>query len=328
MSVRALSWSFSLPLQDMAAKGVLHALADHADEDWKCWPSLSRIALFVGCSENTARRALQRVEAMGIISREARPGQSDMYRLNADFKTVADVQAKAAKTTVPYTKAEIPYLLRHAVFVRDGMACLHCGDTDVDHLTADHVVPEFHGGPNTMENLQTLCMPCNRKKGLNLDPSQGGTSHDGTPQGGTLPLPPWDLTPPNVGGDPSQGGTRTTIEPSRTKKITVKSAKRSSDERLGTRLPADFELTPDRRAIAEAEGQPPERTFAIFVDYWRAASGASAKKLDWDATWRNWCRRAADNRRTPARGGSGVRPSAIRDESSAFARAADILAGR
>jgi len=85
MSVRALSWSFALPLQDMAAKGVLHALADHADEDWKCWPSLARIALFVGCSENTARRALQRVEAMGIISREARPGQSDMYRLNADF---------------------------------------------------------------------------------------------------------------------------------------------------------------------------------------------------------------------------------------------------
>jgi hypothetical protein len=85
MSVRALSWSFALPLQDMAAKGVLHALADHADEDLKCWPSLARIALFVGCSENTARRALQRVEAMGIISRETRPGQSDMYRLNADF---------------------------------------------------------------------------------------------------------------------------------------------------------------------------------------------------------------------------------------------------
>ena len=59
MSVRALSWSFALPLQDMAAKAVLHALADHADEDGKCWPSLKRIALFAGCSENTARRALE-----------------------------------------------------------------------------------------------------------------------------------------------------------------------------------------------------------------------------------------------------------------------------
>jgi hypothetical protein len=61
-----------------------------------------------------------------------------------------------------------------------------------------------------------------------------------------------------------------------------------------TRLPADFTLTDERRLVAEAETLPAERTFAKFCDYWRAASGAKARKLDWDATWRNWCRNDAD----------------------------------
>jgi hypothetical protein len=63
---------------------------------------------------------------------------------------------------------------------------------------------------------------------------------------------------------------------------------------LAIRLPADFELTPERRAIAQTENANPEREFATFTDYWRSASGAKARKHDWDAAWRNWCRRAAD----------------------------------
>ena len=33
---------------------------------------------------------------------------------------------------------------------------------------------------------------------------------------------------------------------------------------------------------------------AGFCDYWHAKAGAQAVKLDWDATWRNWLRRASD----------------------------------
>lgn len=60
------------------------------------------------------------------------------------------------------------------------------------------------------------------------------------------------------------------------------------------RLPEDFALTPERRATAETEKADPEREFANFTDHWRSASGAKARKHDWDATWRIWCRRAAD----------------------------------
>lgn len=31
-----------------------------------------------------------------------------------------------------------------------------------------------------------------------------------------------------------------------------------------------------------------------FGDYWRAKSGKDATKLDWSATWRNWCRKALE----------------------------------
>lgn len=79
---------------------------------------------------------------------------------------------------------------------------------------------------------------------------------------------------------------------------------RAARSALATRLPTDFGLTPERRAIAEAEKADPEREFAQFTDHFRAAPGVKGRKNDWDATWRNWCRRSPDfkprNGSTPA----------------------------
>jgi hypothetical protein len=59
-----------------------------------------------------------------------------------------------------------------------------------------------------------------------------------------------------------------------------------------TRIPENFQ--PD---LAEAEhlGLSPadaDSEAANFVDYWRSKP-SNATKLDWPATWRNWCRKAA-----------------------------------
>jgi hypothetical protein len=72
-----------------------------------------------------------------------------------------------------------------------------------------------------------------------------------------------------------------------------------------TRLPPDFDLTPDRKAVAEKHGLDADRVFAMFRDYWLAASGRSASKHDWDAAWRLWCAKEV--------GRKGMSPADIAD---------------
>jgi hypothetical protein len=79
-------------------------------------------------------------------------------------------------------------------------------------------------------------------------------------------------------------------------------------------LPADFELTAERRRIAEVEHLDPERTFEKFCDHWKSAGGANARKRDWDATWRNWCRNEADRAGKATPGGNGTRKSVTKFE--------------
>lgn len=62
----------------------------------------------------------------------------------------------------------------------------------------------------------------------------------------------------------------------------------------GTRLSPDW--NPDRSVVAAMKAERPdvnlEAEHRKFVDYWTSKSGASATKLDWNATWRNWIRNA------------------------------------
>lgn len=55
------------------------------------------------------------------------------------------------------------YELRVSIFKRDGFVCRKCGSSE--RLSIDHVKPVVEGGGNEPENLQTLCLPCNLKKG-------------------------------------------------------------------------------------------------------------------------------------------------------------------
>jgi len=79
-------------------------------------------------------------------------------------------------------------------------------------------------------------------------------------------------------------------------------------QKRATRIPEDFVLTDDRRLVAEAERLPAERTFAKFRDYWQSASGQKARKIDWEATWRNWCRTEADRQPAAKVNGAGKSP--------------------
>lgn len=63
-------------------------------------------------------------------------------------------------------RANIPLELRTAVYERDGYRCVTCGSDRP--LSLDHIYPWSLGGEDTLENLQTMCAPCNGRKGARV----------------------------------------------------------------------------------------------------------------------------------------------------------------
>lgn len=81
MSNAALSWSWGVPVS-ATCKLVLVCLADRADDDGACFPSLRDIQQRTGLSERAVRNALAELERAGVMHRDLRANQSTIYRLN------------------------------------------------------------------------------------------------------------------------------------------------------------------------------------------------------------------------------------------------------
>jgi hypothetical protein len=69
------------------------------------------------------------------------------------------------------------------------------------------------------------------------------------------------------------------------------SAEAPASTRRGARLSPDWQPSPDDRAFCLGLGLNVQDVAAGFRDYWHAKPGKDGAKLDWSATWRNWCRR-------------------------------------
>lgn len=106
------------------------------------------------------------------------------------------------------------------------------------------------------------------------------------------PLPPTNT--PLVAGDTSA------TSPASSKSNSAETPKARGSPDRATRLPADWSAPPEFIDFAIAEGFTHDdivrRIEPTFRDHWLAASGASSRKADWLATWRNWIRRDAQRR--------------------------------
>lgn len=96
---------------------------------------------------------------------------------------------------------------------------------------------------------------------------------------------------------------------------------------IGTFLPAEW--SPDAAgwalALRELGSEAlTERELARFRDFWGGKSGAAGRKRDWPATWRNWCRKTADDNRKPQH---GQRSNPADTALAGLARAARKLSG-
>ena len=61
-----------------------------------------------------------------------------------------------------FKRPSIPKHIRSEVFRRDGYSCRHCGSGH--KLQIDHKTPYSWTKDDRIENLQTLCQPCNLRK--------------------------------------------------------------------------------------------------------------------------------------------------------------------
>lgn len=97
--------------------------------------------------------------------RRLRTALGDYGIIHWDGKTIHSCVASPfenMKYVKLYGREAIPHELRMAVYERDGYACIECGrPTD---LTCDHIIAVTSGGETILENLRTLCFPCNLKK--------------------------------------------------------------------------------------------------------------------------------------------------------------------
>lgn len=98
MSVKAMTWAFEQPLSGND-KVVLLAVADHADDNGFCWPSIERIKEKAHVSRRTVVTILSKLESLEYLSIDRGAGRTtSKYQLNLRRASSAPVQPAARQT--------------------------------------------------------------------------------------------------------------------------------------------------------------------------------------------------------------------------------------
>lgn len=115
-------------------------------------------------SLHTQRRALIALRDQGLLSIKSSPVHGRCVKIEWSnlLEALNTEHSIKPSTKQKRLKKQISNEIRKQVFERDGYRCQHCGGW-ID-LCVDHIYPESKGGPTCIENLQTLCRPCNSKK--------------------------------------------------------------------------------------------------------------------------------------------------------------------
>ncbi|WP_328825172.1 helix-turn-helix domain-containing protein [Pseudomonas palmensis] len=99
------------PLQGMSGpqKAVLISLADNANDEGVCWPSVARIAERTCLAERTVQTAIKWLCQVGLLSIRERMGRSTMYTLTpAAYAPPQEPHPAAAAPPPPQLTTETP----------------------------------------------------------------------------------------------------------------------------------------------------------------------------------------------------------------------------
>lgn len=98
------------PLQGMNAsqKAVLISLADNANDDGVCWPSVAYIAVRTCLSERAVQNAIKFLQQVGILVVEDRNGRSNVYTIKTDNYTPNPRKSCTPAESAPPQKTSEP----------------------------------------------------------------------------------------------------------------------------------------------------------------------------------------------------------------------------
>jgi hypothetical protein len=99
MSIKLMSavWAITLPDSE---KLVLLALADSANDEGACWPSMSSLMTKCSKSDRTIQAAIKSLVSAGHLSRNERPGKGVLYHVHPG-RDFAPEAASPPKGTTP-----------------------------------------------------------------------------------------------------------------------------------------------------------------------------------------------------------------------------------
>ena len=108
-------------------------------------------------------------------SPQGRTNHTEKFTL--DHKLINEIIAYmkddiAYKEATQYQRSLMTPSLRNKILKNDDYTCRYCGISKKEHpsvqLEVDHIIPVSRGGLTEEDNLQTLCIRCNRGKGAKI----------------------------------------------------------------------------------------------------------------------------------------------------------------
>jgi hypothetical protein len=162
---------------------VFLGLISMADDAGRVLDSVRSIDGFIFPeTEDSAKDSLTRLAELGRIERGVTlSGQRVIQIVNWSHQKIDKPNFSSALPEIAVAdeslkaRRRVPPKLRDAIFDRDKGVCQACGrvvrrdkrdryDSDPDLAEIDHIHPVVEGGTNEPQNLQLLCLGCNRTK--------------------------------------------------------------------------------------------------------------------------------------------------------------------
>lgn len=98
MSIKIMSAVWESGVGPATKRLVLLALADSANDEGVCWPSVGTVSRKAGAGHSTVQRSMAELESDGILVRQFRDNQSTVYKIIVDKINKPDVAPSQIET--------------------------------------------------------------------------------------------------------------------------------------------------------------------------------------------------------------------------------------